>query len=78
MKNENQTNGTAPGTSQEKQEAKADITKLPLMEMYAVLGLELSKQIFEKLQDVEKSVGFIAAEMQRQKQEKKAKDAPSS
>jgi hypothetical protein len=70
MRTENNTNGTATGTSHEKQEQKADITKLPKREMYAVLGLELSKTIFEKLQEVEKSVGFIAAEMHRQKQQK--------
>ena len=77
MNDKNQTNGAAPGTSQENEEMRADITKLPLMQMYAVLGLELGKQIFEKLQEVEKSVGFVAAEMQRQKQEKAAHDAPS-
>jgi len=76
MEKESETNGTAPGTSQENKGVKADITKLPLMQMYAVLGLELGKQIFEKLQEVEKSVGFIAAEMQRQQQEKESKIAP--
>ena len=77
MHNENQTNGAAPGTSQENSQVKADITKLPLMQMYAVMGLELGKQIFEKLEKVERSVEIIATEMQRQKQEKKAQDAPS-
>jgi hypothetical protein len=70
MNNEQPTTGAAPGTSQENKEVKADITKLPLMEMYAVLGLELGKTIFEKLQEIEKSVEFIAAEMERQKQQR--------
>ena len=43
--------------------------------MYAVLGLELGKQILEKVQAVDTSVGFIAAEMERQKQEKKSENA---
>jgi hypothetical protein len=77
MKDENKSNVTAPGTSQESEEQKAEVTKLPTMEMYAVLGLELGKTIFEKLQEVENSVAFIAAEMQRQKQEKDSKKAPS-
>jgi hypothetical protein len=77
MNNENKQNGAAPGTSQENKEVRADITKLPLMQMYAVLGLELGKQIFEKLEKVERSVEIIATEMQRQKQEKKAQDAPN-
>ena len=76
MKNDKQTTGTAPGRPEENKEQKADVTKLPLMEMYAVLGLELGKRIFEKLQEIDASIELIATEMERQEQERKAHKAP--
>ena len=66
MNNENKTNGAAPVTSQANKEKKADVTKLPLMEMYAVLGLELSQRIFEKLESVEESVEILACQKARE------------
>jgi hypothetical protein len=66
MKNINKEDGNVAGGSQEKQEAKAPIAKLPRMEMYAVLGLELSKKIFEKLEEVEKSIEIIARQKARE------------
>ncbi len=75
MKKDERTNGTAPDASQENKEQKADVTKLPLMEMYAVLGLELGKRIFEKLQEVDASIELVATEMERQEQERKAHKA---
>jgi hypothetical protein len=50
------------GASKVKQGKKAGVTKLPRMEMYAVLGLELSKQIIERLEKVEK---FFFEKLQR-------------
>jgi hypothetical protein len=66
MKNENKPNGTAPGASQGKREKKAGIESLPRMEMYAVLGLELGKTIFEKLVKVEESVEILARQKARE------------
>jgi hypothetical protein len=66
MKNENKPNGTAPGTSQGKEGKKAGIESLPRMEMYAVLGLELGKTIFEKLVKVEESVEILARQKARE------------
>jgi hypothetical protein len=65
MKNINKEEGNVPG-AEVKQGKKADVTKLPRMEMYAVLGLELSKKIFEKLEEVEKSIEIIARQKARE------------
>jgi hypothetical protein len=69
----NTNNGSAPDQSQENQGKKAPITKLPRMEMYAVLGLELAKKnleldekIFEKLQEVEESMEILARQKARE------------
>jgi hypothetical protein len=72
MKNENKPNGTASDTSHENKEQKADATKLPKMEMYAVLGLELSKQILEKLEHVEESIEILARQKKRELDEKQS------
>ena len=45
---------------------KADSTKLPRMEMYAVLGLEMSQIILEKVQSIEESVNILAAQKARE------------
>jgi hypothetical protein len=66
MKNTNQKATGAPGASETKQEKKAPVTKLPRMEMYAVLGLELSKKILEKLEEVEESVEILARQKARE------------
>ncbi len=66
MKNTHKEAGGAPGASETKQEKKAPITKLPRMEMYAVLGLELSKTILEKLGKVEESIDILARQKARE------------
>jgi len=76
MKNTNQKAGGAPGASETKQEKKAPATKLPRMEMYAVLGLELSKKIFEKLQEVEESIEILARQKARELNPDESRDAP--
>ncbi len=48
------------------------VTSLPKMEMYAVLGLELGKKIFKKLENVEETVEILA----RQKARDLNPDAP--
>lgn len=60
MKNSNSKNGSVPGASQKRQGKKGPVTKLPRMEMYTVLGLELSKKILEKLEAVEESIEILA------------------
>jgi hypothetical protein len=77
MKNKNQKAAGAPGASETKQEKKAPITKLPRMEMYAVLGLELSKTIFEKLEKVEESIEILARQKARELNPDKPPDAPA-
>ncbi len=54
------------GASQKKPGKRVPVTKLPKMEMYAVLGLELSKTIFDKLEEVEKSVEILARQKKRE------------
>jgi hypothetical protein len=76
MKNTNQKAGDAPGASETKQEKKAPVTKLPRMEMYAVLGLELSKNILEKLQEVEESIEILARQKARELNPDESRDAP--
>jgi hypothetical protein len=66
MKNINKEEENAPGASEVNQGKKADVTKLPRLEMYVVLGLELNKKIFEKLEEVEKSVEIIARQKARE------------
>ncbi len=66
MKNTNKEEANVPGASEASHEKKADITKLPRMEMYAVLGLELSQKIFEKLIEVEESVEILARQKARE------------
>ena len=77
MKNNNQKATGAPGASETTPEKKADITKLPRMEMYAVLGLELSKTILEKLKKVEESVAILARQKARELNPDKPPDAPA-
>lgn len=60
---------TTPGSSP-KQE-KAPIESLPKMEMYAVLGLELGKLIFERLQEVEATLEMIARQTARDLKQQK-------
>ena len=74
MTNQNKSNGTAPGASQENKEHKPDATKLPKMEMYAVLGLELSKQILEQLEQVEESIEILARQKARELNPDKPED----
>jgi hypothetical protein len=76
MKNTNQKAGDAPGASATQQEKKADVSKLPRMEMYAVLGLELSKKILEKLEAVEESVEILARQKARELNPDKSPDEP--
>ena len=66
MKNINTEEVNIPNGLEGDQGKKADVTKLPRMEMYAVLGLELSKKIFEKLEEVEKSIDIIARQKARE------------
>ena len=66
MKNTNKEEGGAPDASATEQGKKADVTKLPRMEMYAVLGLELGQKIFEKLQEVEESIEILARQKARE------------
>ena len=74
MKNTNKEEGSVPGASHKNQGKKAPVTKLPRMEMYAVLGLELSKTIFEKLEEVEKSIDIMV----RQKAWELSPDKPDA
>ena len=62
MKNTQQKGGARKAPKQ-KQRA---VTSLPKMEMYAVLGLELSKQILERLQKVEDSLEMLARQKARE------------
>jgi hypothetical protein len=66
MKKTNNQNGAAPDQPQKTQGKKAPVTKLPRLEMYAVLGLELGKKIFEKLQEVEESIEIMARQKARE------------
>jgi hypothetical protein len=66
MNNTNKEEGNVPGASEASQEKKADITKLPRMEMYAVLGLELNQKIFEKLIEIEDSIEILARQKARE------------
>ena len=63
MKNIHNEEGYVPEVKQGK---RADVTKLPRMEMYAVLGLELGQKIFEKLVKVEESVEILARQVARE------------
>lgn len=63
MKNENHNEREASDASAEN---KAPVTKLPKMEMYAVLGLELSQKILRKLESLEDSVEILAREKARE------------
>ena len=74
MKNINKEAGDAPGASETEQGKKADVTKLPRMEMYAVLGLELSKKIFEKLEEVEESIEIFARQKARELNAEESRD----
>ena len=60
MTNKNQKAGSASPAS------KISVSKLPKMEMYAVLGLESLKFILEKLQSVEDSLEILAAQKARE------------
>jgi hypothetical protein len=66
MKNTNKKAGGAPGASETEHGKKANVTKLPRMEMYAVLGLELGKTILEKLGKVEESIEILARQVARE------------
>ena len=66
MQNINTVNGNASGASRAKLGKKPRAVKLPRMEMYAVLGLELSKRIFEKLEEVEKTIDILARQKRRE------------
>jgi len=75
MKNINQEAEGAPGPSETKEERKADVSKLPRMEMYAVLGLELSRKIFEKLEKVDESIEILARQKARELHPEQPTDA---
>jgi hypothetical protein len=75
MKNTNQEAKDAPGASEAKQGKKVPVTKLPRMEMYAVLGLELSKKILEKLENVEESIEIMTRQMKRELDAEESPDA---
>jgi hypothetical protein len=73
MKNTHKVSGNVSGESKVKQSKKADITKLPRMEMYAVLGLELNKQIIDRLNRIslrlkkaEDSLNILARQKKRE------------
>ncbi len=66
MKKTNKRKGDAPNASQKKPGKRGRVTKLPKMEMYTVLGLELSKTILEKVAEVEKSVEILARQKKRE------------
>jgi len=66
MKKTNKEKVNVSGASQMKRGKKVPVIKLPKMEIYAVLGLELSKTMFEKLEEVEKSVEILARQKKRE------------
>jgi hypothetical protein len=66
MKNKNKGKGNMSGALRKKLGKRDSVTKLPKMQMYAVLGLELSKRILEKLEEVEKSVEILALQKKRE------------
>lgn len=45
---------------------RPNIESLPKMEMYAVLGLELSKQILERLGKIEDSIEILMRQKKRE------------
>ena len=65
MKKTPNADSSAPPAPNAAQEGKPHITSLPKMEMYAVLGLELSKQILERIQAVEDSLEILARQNAR-------------
>lgn len=66
MKNKPNEAGNEPSASSKEKENGGEVTTLPRLEMYAVLGLELGKRIFEKLEKVEDSVAILAAQKARE------------
>jgi hypothetical protein len=66
MKNKNKGKGNVSGALRKKRGKRVTVTKLPKMQMYAVLGLELSKRILEKLVEVENSVEILARQKKRE------------
>jgi uncharacterized coiled-coil DUF342 family protein len=66
MKNKNKGKGNMSGALRKKRGKRDSVTKLPKMQMYAVLGLELSKRILEKLEEVDKSVEILARQKKRE------------
>jgi hypothetical protein len=66
MKNKNKGKENVSGPLRKKRGKRDSVTKLPKMEMYAVLGLELSKRILEKLEEVDKSVEILARQKKRE------------
>jgi hypothetical protein len=66
MKNTHKQHGNVSEVSGEKKGNKAAVTKLPRMEMYVVLGLELNKQIIERLGKIEDSVDILARQKKRE------------
>lgn len=52
--------------NREENTQKPDITKLPKMEMYAVLGLELSQEMLKRLERIEDSLEILAAQKSRE------------
>ena len=57
---------SARGAWKKKQGKKVPITKLPRLEMYAVLGLELNKTMIEKIDEVKESVEILARQKSRE------------
>ncbi len=77
MKTTNKEGTGVPGAATKDQGKRALVTKLPKMEMYAVLGLELSQQIVARLQKVEESVEIMARQKWRDLIPDSPADAPA-
>jgi hypothetical protein len=72
MNNKQKNVRNGPGTSKGKQQAKVGISALHRLERYAVLGLELSQRIYEKLEHVEDSIEILARQKARELNQKKS------
>ena len=66
MNKTNNEKGGAHDSPEKKPAKEVPVTKLPKMEMYAVLGLELGQKIFEKLEQVEESIEILAVQKARE------------
>ena len=55
---------------------KTPVTSLPKMEMYAILGLELGRRIFETVEEIEASLEILATQKARELNPDKPNDSP--